>query len=88
MRAILTTKRYENDVRRLHKKHHDVQVLTDITKILQRDGIVPTRYDPHKLHGKWSGYFECHVAHDWLLIYKTDAKFVYLYRTGSHNDLF
>lgn len=88
MRAILTAKRYENDVRRLHKKHCDVQILTDVTKLLQRDGIVPTRYDPHKLHGKWAGYFECHVEHDWLLIYKTDTKYVYLYRTGSHDDLF
>ncbi|MDP2651730.1 MAG: type II toxin-antitoxin system YafQ family toxin, partial [bacterium] len=47
-----------------------------------------TQSSPHKLHGKWIGYSECHIEHDWLLIYKTDTKFVYLYRTGSHNDLF
>jgi len=88
MRVILAAERYRRDVRRLHKKHYDVHLLTEITKMLQLDGSVPARYQPHKLHGKWSGHFECHVAHDWLLIYKTDAKFVYLYRTGSHNDLF
>ena len=88
MRAILATKRYTRDVSRLYKKHHDVQILSEVTKILQRDGILPTHYEPHKLHGEWSGYFECHLAHDWLLIYKTDAKYVYLYRTGSHSDLF
>ena len=88
MRSVLTTSHYKRDVLRLHKKHYDVQLLTDVTKVLQRDGVVPTQSDPHKLHGEWSGYLECHLAHDWLLIYKTDAKFVYLYRTGSHNDLF
>ncbi len=88
MRAILAAEHYKRDVLRLHRKHHDVHILTDITNILQREGIVPAQYEPHKLHGEWSGYLECHVAHDWLLIYKTDVKFVYLYRTGSHDDLF
>jgi mRNA interferase YafQ len=88
MRSVLITNHYKRDVLRLHKKHYDVQLLTDITKVLQQDGVAPAPYEPHKLHGKWNGYFECHIAHDWLLIYKIDAKFVYLYRTGSHNDLF
>lgn len=88
MRSVLTTSHYKRDVLRLFKKHYDVQLLTDITKVLQREGVAPIQSDPHKLHGKWYGYSECHIAHDWLLIYKTDAKFVYLYRTGSHDDLF
>ena len=37
MRSVLTAKRYRRDVLRLYKKHYDVQVLTDATKILQRD---------------------------------------------------
>lgn len=88
MRSVLTTTRYKRDVLRLHKKHYEVHLLTNITKMLQRDGIVPVKHEPHKLHGEWSGYFECHVTQDWLLIYKVDAQFVYLYRTGSHSDLF
>jgi len=88
MRSILATEQYKRDVIRLYKKHYDVSLLTDLTKILQRDGVAPVRYVPHKLHGKWRGYIECHLDRDWLLIYKTDLKFVYLYRTGSHNELF
>jgi mRNA interferase YafQ len=88
MRSVLTTEKYKRDVRRLYKKHYEVRFLSTITKILQRDGVVPIQYEPHKLHVKWSGYLECHLAKDWLLIYRTDARFVYLYRTGSHNDLF
>jgi mRNA interferase YafQ len=88
MRSVLITSHYKRDVLRLHKKHYDVQLLTDIIKMLQRNGSVPVQYEPHKLHGKWLGYSECHVEHDWLLIYKTDKEFVYLYRTGSHGELF
>ena len=88
MLSVLATEQYKRDVVHLHKKHWDVSILTVVTKILQRDGVLPARYGPHKLHGKWSGYSECHICRDWLLIYKTDAEFVYLYRTGSHNDLF
>lgn len=88
MRSVLTTEQYKRDVRRLYKKHYKVLLLSTITKVFQRDGVAPIQYEPHKLHGKWSGYLECHLAQDWLLIYKIDAKFVYLYRTGSHDDLF
>ncbi|HDL89390.1 MAG TPA: hypothetical protein ENG14_00625 [Thermodesulforhabdus norvegica] len=31
---------------------------------------------------------ECHIEPDWLLIWKTDSKNVYLTRTGTHSDLF
>jgi len=64
MRSVLTTSHYRRDVLRLYKKHYDVQLLTDITKILQKEGVAPARYEPHKLHGEWSGYSECHIKHD------------------------
>jgi mRNA interferase YafQ len=88
MRDILTTEKYKRDVRRLHKKHYDLSKLTDIVKTLQQHGTVPASHNPHKLHGKWSNYVECHIAQDWLLIYKVNADTVSLYRTGTHDDLF
>ena len=44
----------------------------------------------HALSGNWSGYRECHVAPDWLLIYRIDSKepVIILTRTGTHSDLF
>ena len=34
------------------------------------------------------GYWECHVAPDWLLIYKLSDNELFLARTGTHADLF
>jgi mRNA interferase YafQ len=41
------------------------------------------------LSGQWSGYRECHVKPDLLLIYrKPDPETLRLARLGSHSDLF
>ncbi|MBR5909213.1 MAG: type II toxin-antitoxin system YafQ family toxin [Schwartzia sp.] len=51
---------------------------------------LPEKYHDHKLAGNYKGYRECHIAPDWLLIYKTDrAKLILvLTRTGNHSELF
>ena len=51
---------------------------------------LPQKYSDHALKGIFSGYRECHIEPDWLLIYKIseDVLVLSLYRTGSHSDLF
>ena len=88
MRALLTAQQFKRDVRRLHKKHHDLSKLMRVIELLRQNGSVSMSHDPHKLHGEWSNHWECHIESDWLLIYRVDAAFVYLYRTGTHNELF
>ncbi|MDO8492114.1 MAG: type II toxin-antitoxin system YafQ family toxin [bacterium] len=88
MRSLLTTEQYKRDVRRLHKKHYDFSKLARTVETLRQNGAVPISQSPHKLHGQWSNHSECHIDGDWLLIYKVDASFVYLYRTGTHDELF
>ena len=85
MSSVLATEQYKRDVRRADKKHYDLTKLAGIVETLRKNGAVPTS---HKLHGEWSSYQECHIAPDWLLIYKLDPEFLYLYRTGTHNELF
>ena len=42
----------------------------------------------HSLTGSDIPHRECHIQPDWLLIYyQTDTE-LYLYRTGTHADLF
>ncbi len=52
----------------------------------------PERRD-HPLKGSWTGYRECHVRGDFLLIYRLDetdgpAGTIYFTRAGTHADLF
>jgi mRNA interferase YafQ len=49
---------------------------------------LPASARPHPLKGEWEGYWECHVAPDWLLIYKHSDIELMLARTGTHSDLF
>ena len=47
------------------------------------------RYRDHDLSGQWSGYRECHVKPNLLLIYrKLDTDTLRLARLGSHSELF
>lgn len=59
-----------------------------VVGLLRRDGRVPIQHRPHKLQGKWIGFWECHIESNWLLIYSVTDKEVLLVRTGTHADLF
>lgn len=49
---------------------------------------LPGNYRNHALKGEWAGYRECHIDHDWLLIYRIVDDNLYVERTGTHEDLF
>ncbi len=51
---------------------------------------LPEEYNDHQLIGNYKGCRECHIAPDWLLIYKLfeNVLVLELSRTGTHSDLF
>ena len=49
---------------------------------------LPERNRDHALSGNWSGYRECHVRPDLLLIYEMAEGVLRLIRLGSHSELF
>ncbi len=53
-------------------------------------GELPEEYRPHKLVGKYSGKWECHIEPDWLLVWdKNDSELILLLLdTGTHSDIF
>jgi mRNA interferase YafQ len=46
------------------------------------------KYKNHHLTGNFTGFCDCHIEPDWLLIYRIELGTLYLERTGSHSDLF
>ena len=72
---------------------------TVMLDIIHERPLSPLRRD-HALTGKWTGFRECHLEDDWLLVYRLDAipkgerttdgpaESVTFARTGSHADLF
>ena len=57
---------------------------------LERDGMLPQTYRPHKLSGQYAGSWECHLKGDWLLVWEqNDTEFTLLFTgSGTHSDLF
>ncbi len=88
MRKIFFSKAIRKDLIRLRKRGAKSSKLERVIDVLKDTGGLPSSFQPHKLHGEWTGKWECHIEHDWLLIYAVEESAVYLYRSGSHPDLF
>ncbi len=57
--------------------------------LIGNDEPLPPEHLDHELSGVWTGFRECHIGGDFLLIYelKADGKIIFT-RTGTHTDLF
>ena len=87
-RKLIWTKRFSKDVKRAKRRDQNLESLQKVIKMLQSGEALPQECKLHPLKGKYSGYMECHIEPDWLLIWKAESKNVYLTRTGTHSDLF
>ncbi|MEK7084121.1 MAG: type II toxin-antitoxin system YafQ family toxin [Patescibacteria group bacterium] len=82
---------FRRQVKRLRRSgRHDIERLEQVIHALASQEIVTQIYRDHPLHGKLEGYRECHIAPDWLLIYRIHHAFclVELVSTGNHRELF
>ncbi|MDR0792384.1 MAG: type II toxin-antitoxin system YafQ family toxin [Chitinophagaceae bacterium] len=81
---------FKKDYKLIKKRRYDLSELHKVFKQLMEKGNVDAEYLPHKLTGNYTGYWECHIQGDWLLVWKIDKdlKLVKLIATGTHSDLF
>ena len=80
--------RFKKDFRACVKRGYDISLLEAVIDILRIPDKLPEFYLDHQLSGSYSGYRECHIKPDWLLIYRRDTSELYLARTGTHAELF
>lgn len=91
MREIEYTSRFKRDYRReksgvLGKKLD--ALLNEAVALLAADKPLPRRFSDHPLTGEWSGFRDCHIRPDLVLIYeKPDELRLVLVRIGSHSEL-
>jgi mRNA interferase YafQ len=90
MLNIEFTNVYQKDVRLVRRRGLPENELNDIIYKLAEGKPLALKHRDHALQGKYSGYRECHIRPDWLLIYKIDKQILTLVltRTGTHSDLF
>ncbi len=85
---LLTTNRFEKDLRRAKKRGKDLNKLWNVVERLLAQQPLAPRHRPHRLAGDWSPCRECHIEPDWLLIWDQREDLLILVRTGTHTDLF
>ncbi|MBV8428019.1 MAG: type II toxin-antitoxin system YafQ family toxin [Hyphomicrobiales bacterium] len=62
--------------------------LTCVLGTLAADSPLPEKHRDHPLSGIWSGFRDCHVKPDLILVYeKPNADTLWLVRLGSHGEL-
>ena len=90
MYTIITTNRFEKDVKICKKRGYDMSLLQNVMTLLAEKGALPEKYRAHKLSGNYSECWECHIKPDWLLVWKqNDTELILLFiNTGTHSDLF
>ena len=88
MLELITTTRFERDVKRMKQRKKDLQKLKPVIEFLLNSKPLPEKYQDHWLTGNYNNRRECHLEPDWLLIYEPRKKEIVFERTGSHSDLF
>ncbi len=84
------TTQFKKDYKLAMRRGFNIELLDDMIRKLASGEILEEKYKDHALTGKWTGYRECHIQPDWLLVYhiKENVLVLTLSRTGTHSDLF
>jgi len=91
MYTVKYKSQFKKDLKRLKKQSvNDFNLLKEFVENLAETGYkgISEKHLPHKLKGKYSDFWECHVKPDLLLIWEETKDEVRLQRAGSHSDLF
>ena len=80
--------RFKKDFKTCVKRGYKMSLLQQAIDTLRIPAQLPLKNKDHNLSGNYSGYRECHIEPDWLLIHKQTDDELRLDRTGTHTDLF
>ncbi len=88
--SIKVSSLFKKDYKVAKKRGCNMSLLDEAIALLAEGDALPKRYKDHALKGKYDGYRECHIAPDWLLVYKIveSELLLALTRTGTHSDVF
>lgn len=89
MFTLKMTGQFKKDLKRIQNNQKKIAHLKEVLEHLQRNGELPEKFYPHRLIGEYSGFMECHVESDLLLIWMDEVEqIIKLVRLGSHSELF
>ena len=88
MLELSYSSKFTKDLLLCTKRGKCIKKLREIILLLSQNKLLPEKCCNHKLKGNFSGFYECHIENDLLLIYKICDGKLRLERLGTHSDLF
>ena len=88
MLEVRYSTKFKKDFKTCVKRRWQMGKLQQIIDTLRIPAALPPKNADHNLTVNYAGYREGHIDPDWLLIYSKRGTELYLYRTGTHADLF
>ena len=90
MLSIVASNQFKKDLKLAKKRGLKLEQLRAVVNTLAEQKPLEEKHRDHSLSGKYRGFRECHIEPDWLLVYRieNDELNLFLFRTGSHSDLF
>lgn len=90
MPDIVVSNQFKKDLKLAKKRGLKISRLQEVVNMLANQQPLDEKYRDHNLSGNYTGFRECHIEPDWLLVYCIDngELELFLFRTGTHSDLF
>ena len=88
MLKVKESQQFRRDVKNCVKRRKNMARFEKILEILRIPEELPPQCRDHALTGDYAACRECHIEPDWLLIYRYKDGGLFLYRMGTHSDLF
>ena len=90
MLKIVPSNRFKKDLKTAKRRGLDLGLLRCVINELAEEKTLDAKFRDHELTGDYVGFRECHIQPDWLLVYRIekDELELFLFRTGTHSDLF
>ena len=90
MLKIVASNRFRKDLKLAAKRKLNLDLLRQVVNTLAEEKPLERQYRDHELTGVYAGFRECHIQPDWLLVYRVERQELelFLFRTGTHSDLF
>ena len=86
--SVVFTKSFKKDFKKVEKLEKKLLQLKEAIISISDGKPLNKRLLDHPLKGDYKDCRECHLAPDFLLIYKIEGETLILVRCGSHADLF
>ena len=85
--TVTFTSQFKKDYKLAKKQNKNINKLFDVIDVLASGKSLEAKFADHFLTGKLTGFRECHIEPDWLLLYNYRQSNLILYRLGSHSEL-